>query len=1051
MPLQNTSGNDTTDAYGGGVAAIPNYIENVFSTYLYTGNGSTQTIVNGIALNNTASWTGTYVYSNTNSSYRVADSTAGIGLCFLNVTPLSGYSSIGLVASNSVQFLQTLYTSGNNSNDSPNGVAIDASGNVYIAGRNYNGLKGVIAMYNSSGTLQWQRSLASTNTVALYRIKLDGSGNIYVIGSSITSYSVGVIAKYNSSGTIQWQRQFVQNTASGASASGISVSSSGNVYISGYADTGSGLYYGMVAKINTSGTLVWQRSLSINYDSYDCIDIDSSENVYAGGTFNQYATPYGVFAMYNSSGTIQWQRQLGNSIYPTAIAVDTSNNIYVGCNTGDIIKYNSSGTIIWWQKINFGITSLSANNATYLYVGTTGAYLTLLQNGTTSSGAVFNSSSSTISLTTTSNTDSTATGTDAASGSTFSTSSFTDAAGTLTNASQTSAYAVSTQSAVTSGAGLVWIKSRSAATDHKLTDSVRGATKALISNTTAAQTTDTTGLTAFGATGFTIGANANYNTSAATYVSWTFRKQPKFFDVVTYTGTGSNTTVAHNLGSVPGCIIVKRTDTSGNWQVYHNGLTSAAYSIQLNSTAAQASATTVWNSTAPTSTVFSVGTNADVNASGGTYVAYLFAHNAGGFGLTGTDNVITCGSYTGDGSNGQSVSLGYEPQWLLIKRTDTANSWFLQDNMRPFSVTATEWLQPNTANAESAGGVAYVSPTATGFTFTSGGSSAYNASGGTYIYIAIRRGPMKVPTDATKVFAPALRTGTNGNTTTTTAGFPVDLFFTLGKNGSSNYPQSFDDRLRGTTTLYAYSTQAESTSGSTDFLNFATESGVNLTYNVADLNNSPGSYTDNYFVRSPSFFDEVCFNNASTGNTFNHNLGVTPEFMIAKVRSGFADAWYCYHKDLGATKYIVLNTTAASVTNSGPWNNTAPTNTLFTVGGYLTTASYVWYGFATCAGVSKVGSYTGNGTGQSISCGFGASGARFILIKRTDSTGNWYYFNSADGLTSSSSPYILVNQTVAYTTGNNGVYASAGGFTLGATAVTTTNIATASYIFLAIA
>ena len=115
-------------------------------------------------------------------------------------------------------------------------------------------------------------------------------------------------------------------------------------------------------------------------------------------------------------------------------------------------------------------------------------------------------------------------------------------------------------------------------------------------------------------------------------------------------------------------------------------------------------------------------------------------------------------------------------------------------------------------------------------------------------------------------------------------------------------------------------------------------------------------------------------------------------------------------------------------------------------GGY-----YVAYLFATCAGVSKVGSFTGNATGQSIACGFGSGGARFILIKRTDAAGNWYCFDSANGLTSSSSPYLTLNTTNAQVTGNNGVYASSGGFTLGATALTTTNIATATYIFLAIA
>jgi hypothetical protein len=116
--------------------------------------------------------------------------------------------------------------------------------------------------------------------------------------------------------------------------------------------------------------------------------------------------------------------------------------------------------------------------------------------------------------------------------------------------------------------------------------------------------------------------------------------------VVTYTGTGVNRTVSHNLGSVPGCIIVKRTDTTGDWQVYHRANTANPETdyLVLNSTAATADSNTRWNDTAPTDAVFSLGTEATVNASGGTYVAYLFAHDAGGFGDDGEQNVISCGS-----------------------------------------------------------------------------------------------------------------------------------------------------------------------------------------------------------------------------------------------------------------------------------------------------------------------------------------------------------------------------------------------------------------------
>jgi len=216
--------------------------------------------------------------------------------------------------------------------------------------------------------------------------------------------------------------------------------------------------------------------------------------------------------------------------------------------------------------------------------------------------------------------------------------------------------------------GLVWFKSRSYANEHALFDTARGNASLLCSNiTNAANPYGTPNvLTSFNSNGFSLGQD-NYgwvNSLDFPQVSWTFRKQPKFFDVQTWTGTGSNTTISHALGSVPGCIMVKRTDATGAWQVYHRSLANTEYLV-LNSTAAKATGATRWNSTTPTSTVFSIGTDATVNASGGTYVAYLFAHDAGGFGLTGTDNVISCGSFTADGSGNATVNLGNERDGVL--------------------------------------------------------------------------------------------------------------------------------------------------------------------------------------------------------------------------------------------------------------------------------------------------------------------------------------------------------------------------------------------------
>jgi len=379
--------------------------------------------------------------------------------------------------------------------------------------------------------------------------------------------------------------------------------------------------------------------------------------------------------------------------------------------------------------------------------------------------------------------------------------------------------------------GLVWIKSRSNAAGHRLVDTVRGATKALASSSTDAQFTEATGLTAFNSAGFTLGDNSDYNSIGENYVSWTFREQPKFFDVVTYTGTGSNTTIAHSLGSVPGSIIVKRTDTTADWAVYHRSLANTQYLV-LNTTAAAATGATWWNSTTPTSSVFSVGTDASVNASGGTYVAYVFAHDAGGFGLTGTDNAISCGSIAVDASGNGSANLGYEPQWVLAKDTNNTQNWLIFDTMRVFPAAVSSGpnavrLSPNTSGAESAFG--QVGPTATGWGTSIG---QLNASS-TYIYIAIRRGPMKVPTLGTSVFSTSISSADTG---VITSGFVTDMAFTLDRTSSGVTP--FDraavDRLRNSfRNLSTATTAAEVNNTST--VSFQQNNGIYLLYNTINF------------------------------------------------------------------------------------------------------------------------------------------------------------------------------------------------------------------------
>ena len=594
--------------------------------------------------------------------------------------------------------------------------------------------------------------------------------------------------------------------------------------------------------------------------------------------------------------------------------------------------------------------------------------------------------------------------------------------------------------------GLVWGKSRSNAYDNFLVDSARGITKFLTSNETREQQTDANVITAFNSNGFSLGVGGavSSNNTGATFASWTFRKAPKFFDVVTYTGTGANRTVSHNLGSVPGCIIVKRTDTTGDWQVYHRANTANPETdyLVLNSGAATVDSNTRWNDTAPTSTVFTVGTEATVNASGGTYVAYLWAHDAGGFGDDGTENVVSCGSFTNSGLT--YVELGYEPQWVLVKAASGPNSaqnWYTIDTMRGASLAGTTKLLPNTTAAESnpaAGNPEF--PSATGmYLYPNGGPAA------TFIYIAIRRGPMKTPESGTSVFTPIAVSNSVGTENTT--GFPVDMQI-MNSRGGYGGNGVLSTRLitvsSNTTSSGSYlrtpSTGAEQ-SGS-DITRYWSNTGFQTASNWSGSNMIYWN-----FGRAPSFFDVVCYTGTGSATTFSHNLGVVPELMIMKKRSA-TDDWAVYAGD--NTDFLLLNTTAATADDNTYWNDTTPTSSVFSVGTNAdvntSAATYVAYLFASLAGVSDIGTYTGNGTSVSVTTGFQP---RFILVKRTDSTGNWIVGDSARGLVAGDDPALFLNSTAAETTGQDWVDVSATGFTVNETALNA-NVNTATYIYLAI-
>jgi hypothetical protein len=607
--------------------------------------------------------------------------------------------------------------------------------------------------------------------------------------------------------------------------------------------------------------------------------------------------------------------------------------------------------------------------------------------------------------------------------------------------------------------GLVWIKRRDSAVNHYLATTDGGTSNYLNSNTTSDYETGvTTRITSFNADGFSLGSAGSVNNNTSTFCSWTFRKAEKFFDVVTYTGNGnSSRTVNHNLGSAPGIMIVKKTSGTGNWIVYSD-VSGTAKNLRLNTTGAAESDNWL---TYPTSTNFTVfldsGTGApdSLNDSGATYVAYLFADDAGGFGTAGTDNIITCGSYTGNGSaTGPTVTLNYEPQYILIKGDITAGNWLVFDNMRGIPTGGDDpYLLPNSSAAEATGLSNAVDLTSTGFQIKST-SGQVNNNGTNYIYMAIRR-PMKVPTTGTEVFNAITRTGTGSNATVTGAGFAPDAVAIFERSqSSSNQGTVWFDRSRGVYRLISsHTTSAETDNDKT--LTAFNMNGFSLgtDSSVWGTNQSGADYINYVFKRASKFFDIVCYAGTGSTRTVTHNLGVVPELIITADRS-VGSGWAVYTAETGNTKFMELSETATPQTSSGAWDNTSPTSSVFTVKNLGSTnasgRNYFAYLFATLAGISKVGSYTGNGSSQTINCGF-SGGARFVLIKRTSASGDWYVWDTVRGIVSGNDPHLSLDSNVAEVTTDDSIDPDNSGFIVNQLSATNINVSSATYIFLAIA
>jgi hypothetical protein len=593
--------------------------------------------------------------------------------------------------------------------------------------------------------------------------------------------------------------------------------------------------------------------------------------------------------------------------------------------------------------------------------------------------------------------------------------------------------------------GLFWAKplnSSGVGYGHCLFDTIRGNRSIL--NSSSAGLADTFGADAvnFTSTGITLGpdgSNYGYNRSGESTIGWFFSIAPKFFDVQKKNHTGSTaTTVDLSALGVVGMVVVKRYSSSGdNWILYHRSFQNGT--IQYLDGAGLPFSNASISLTGTTLTL-----NAALGA--GSYIIYAWAHDSSSSGL------IQCGTYEGTGSADNVISdIGWEPQYLMIRpKSGLGDGFLIFDTARVLlgGTGYASYIRPNNDGVEAQGQPLKI--TGSGFEL-SGNSDSLNNSSSSYVYVAIRR-QNKPPTSGAQVYSAVAYTGTDSNNQLST-GFGPDL--AMFKTRGATATRGVYDRLRGRArSLYWDSSAAEAnnTSSTADLMSFDMNGVTVGSGSVTGINNNPQAYIGHFFRRAPGVFDVVCYKGTGAPYMVGHNLGAVPELAIVKKRTapGYGQDWYLQAKPFTAGEFFLLNTTGAKQIGSSKL--TGLTATTFTPNNEVVqnTDTYVAYIFATYPGISKVGSYTGNGSSQIINCGF-AAGARFILVKRTDATGDWYVWDSVRGIVAANDPHLSLNSTAAEVTTDDSVDPDASGFIVNQVAATSINVSGGAYIYLAIA
>ena len=577
---------------------------------------------------------------------------------------------------------------------------------------------------------------------------------------------------------------------------------------------------------------------------------------------------------------------------------------------------------------------------------------------------------------------------------------------------------------LTSG-GMVLHNRPTASNGFYITDTVRGGTKEFDITSGAELTTGR--INSFNNNGYTLNGTSggNANASGTEYISYTFKNQDNFFNCFQYTGNGSTQEIAHGLGSTPGLILVKRPGY--HWGFWHKGFAGTAKGAYFNLSSVPTDKLTWFNNNTsavdPTSTHFTVGSSGQVNGNGATYTCYVFAdNNNAAFGETGDQDVIKCGTFVGSTSK-PFIDLGFEPQFLMIRNITNAADWILVDTMRGFTGDGDlddYYLKPSVASASQAAFDIFELKS-NGVKVIGSNHANWNQTGSTYVYVAIRTSGMGTPTDVDDVF----HIGDTTNGDEKGGGFKTDLHYMIGNTGGGWSPY--------------ISTRSITNSVSKNYM--STNSNAALATGGTDLFSSTGM--DNtgyagrqylYFARAKGFLDVVCHSGTNTSSqAIPHGLQTIPEMIWSKSTNSNGD-WIVYHKDMAdgtgtgvpEDYYVTINSTGTSpkydrTDSATAWNDTAPTATEFTVGSLSNGATsnyYVSYLWSTVDGISKVGSYSGNGGTQNIDCGFTA-GARYVWIRSINSGSGQFatgsqtvVFDTRRGIVAGDDPYYHMGTAV---------------------------------------